>query len=92
MPKPYKRVTHYHFEVGDHNLAIVDKSKDFLTIEEVDKNGQEDTHMIGVLVATEAGSFVWESGKNMFDEYGYEGLSDEIREYINTHGIPGMRG
>jgi anti-sigma regulatory factor (Ser/Thr protein kinase) len=89
--KAYKRVVEYHFEVDEEMIAITDVGKDYVCVEEVRKNGQEDTHMSGVLVATMDGKFVWEEGESMFIEYGSKELADGIRKHLNTHGFPGRR-
>jgi len=89
--KAYKRVVEYHFEVEDELIAITDIGKDHVCVEEVRKNGQEDTHMSGVLVATTDGRFVWEEGESMFVEYGSKRLADGIRSHLNTHGFPGRK-
>lgn len=45
--KAYKRVVEYHFEVEEEVIAITDVGKDYVCVEEVRKNGQEDTHAGG---------------------------------------------
>lgn len=91
MAKAYKKVVTYEFEVLETPIAIVEVGDDFVTVEEVEKNGQEDTHMAGVLVATADGNFVWEEGEQMFIDYHSNELADGIREYLNTHGFPGRK-
>lgn len=86
--KAYDRVVEYHFKVDGEVFSITDFGDDYVCVEEVRKNGQEDTHMSGVLVLDENRKFVWEDGYNMFIEYGWKRLADGIRKYINTHGIP----
>ena len=89
MAKPYKKHVKYSFEIEGETILITDWDDDFVRVEEGRKNGQEDTHMAGCLVATTAGTFVWEEGEKMFIRYASREFADAIRSYINTHGIPG---
>lgn len=89
--RPYRRVTAYHFRVEGEEIAITQIGQDYVCVEEVSKNGQEDTHMAGVLVMTTDGQFVWEEGEEMFARYTDQSVADGIREYLNKHGLPGRR-
>lgn len=91
MAKPYKKHVEYSFEIGGEVILITDWDDDFVRVEEGRKNGQEDTHMAGCLVATTAGTFVWEEGEKMFIRYASKEFADAIRSYINTHGVPGKK-
>lgn len=91
MAKPYKKHVEYSFEVDGEVILITDWDNDFVRVEEGRKNGQEDTHMSGVLVRTMANTFVWEEGEKMFARYASQGFADAVRGYINTHGIPGKK-
>ena len=91
MAKPYKKHVEYSFEIDGETILITDWDDDFVRVEEGRKNGQEDTHMAGCLVATTAGTFVWEEGEKMFIRYASKELADAIRSYINTHGVPGKK-
>ena len=82
-----KRVQH-DFEVDGEELSITSFNEKFACIEETRKNGQEDSHMQGVLAFVD-GSFVWDEdeGEN-FSRYHSERLADGIVEYINKNGLP----
>lgn len=86
--RPYKKVVEYHFEVEDETIAITDFGANFVCVEEVRKNGQEDTHMSGTLARTAAGTFQWAEGGASFFKYGSQELADGIRAYLNKHGLP----
>lgn len=87
--KPYQKVVEYHFEVQDETIAITDIGNDFVCVEEVRKNGQEDSHMVGVLSRTADNTFEWKEGERMFVEYGSQELADGICAYLSLHGVPG---
>lgn len=84
----YTKVIHYHFEVAGEVMAITDVGDDFVCVEEVNKNGQEDSHMVGVLEQCVNGMFIWSEGESMFVRYGSKELADGIRKHLNTHGKP----
>lgn len=86
--KSYTRVVEYHFEVEGELIAITDIGKDYVRVDEVRRNGQEDTHMTGVLARAMDGKFVWQEGKDLFVEYGSKELADGIVKHLNTHGAP----
>ena len=88
MTKAYKKHIEYAFEVCGECVLITNKGPDFVRVEEGRKNGQEDTHMAGVLVKTMDDKFVWEEGEKMFVTYGSQQFADGIREYVTKHGIP----
>lgn len=86
----YQKIVYYRFEVCDTPIDITDIAEDGrqVVIEEVEKNGQEDTHMKGVLEKSESGHWKWVEGEHMFRDYGSDELADGIVEYLGTHGIP----
>jgi hypothetical protein len=88
MNQPYKTVTRYQFEVCDELIAITEVGEDYVIVEEVRNNGQEDTHMSGVLAFNESGEFSWSEGERLFVEYGSQKLADAICLYLNEHGVP----
>jgi predicted pyridoxine 5'-phosphate oxidase superfamily flavin-nucleotide-binding protein len=88
MSKAYEKHLEFLFTVDGEVLLITDWGKDFVRVEEERKNGQEDCHMVGVLVRTMADTFVWEEGEKLFARYVCQGFADNIREYITKHGIP----
>ena len=87
MNQPYKPVTQYHFEVCDELIAITEVGEDFVIVEKVRKNVQEETHMWGVLKPNKSDGFSWHHGE-MFVEYGSQKLADAICLYLNEHGVP----
>jgi hypothetical protein len=89
--RPYTKVVAYHFEVQGESLAITNIGKDHIYIEDTRKNGQEDTHMFGVLLLTCGGTYIWEDEDNMFVRYHSKELANEIRRYVNKHGCPGRK-
>lgn len=87
----YTKVVQYHFEVEGELLAITDADKYYVRVKKIQNNGQEDTHMVGVLCVTMNNKFVWESGRHLFVEHGSESLADGIQKHLNTYGFPGRR-
>ena len=83
----YTKVVHYWFVVDDKIMAITEVGDDYVCVEEVRKNGQEDCHMAGVLVL-DGSKFVWSEGKSTFVDYASEELADCICDYLNTHSMP----
>ena len=83
----YIKDVRYLFEVADEVIAITDFDESWVHVEEVRKNGQEDTHMSGELVR-DGVNWDWNSGREMFAEYHSEELADAIAEYLNVHGLP----
>lgn len=88
----YKKIVYYRFEVCGELIDITEIAEDgtVIVLEEVRKNGQEDTHMAGVLEKAESGVWVWEEGEDSFRDYGSDDLADGILEHINKHGAPQM--
>ncbi len=84
----YTRVVEYRFCVCDTAIAITAFGEDWAIVEEVRKNGQEDTHMSGDLEKDENGKFAWNEGESQFVTYGSQALADAIREYLDTNGLP----
>jgi len=92
--QPYTKVTEYYFEAGGENLAVSTlhlqpNGEKVLSIEETSKNGQEDTHMAGVLVMKpDSKQWEWEEGLEQFEMYSYSGIGDAILEYLNANPHP----
>ena len=88
--KPYHAQTSYHFEFCGEDLMISDGTKDWVEVEEVRKNGQEDTHMRGCLVKNCDGLWHWDYADDgsSFETYGSKHLRAGIQEYLNRHGSP----
>lgn len=86
----YEKVITWRFEVEGTLLDITQVGVDgeYVCIEEVEKNGQEDCHMSGVLEVDENGVWGWAEGEEMFCMYASEGLADGIVAYLNQHGPP----
>ena len=88
MNTPYEKQIHYLFKVSDNIYAITEIGDNYICIEETRKNGQEDTHMYGMLQYIN-NKWVWsttETGREQFDTY--DGDPDGILEYIKKHGLP----
>lgn len=83
----YEKVVEYHFEVCGEVIAITEFSGDRVWVEEVEKNGQEDCHMAGVLMKEPSG-WQWDEGEHLFEVYHSKMLADRIRMYINKNGLP----
>ncbi len=85
----YQKVTEYHFDASDELISITFFSEHTIELEEVRKNGQEDTHMKGTLYK-KGGLWEWENGtgNTMFAEYHGQDLEDAILDYIQKNGLP----
>lgn len=84
----YTKVTQYAFNVLGWQLAL-EFDNQAVYIEEMEKNGQEDTHMNGTVLRNDDGTFKWEEGeRRMFVDYGSSRLADGIIEFLDTHGVP----
>ena len=86
----YKQVTQWEFEVECTRLAIVDWRLDVdpkVWIEELDKNGQEDTHMQGVLEYHD-GEWWWTEGREGFVMYESEALANAIPMFLKDNPFP----
>lgn len=88
----YKKVTEHHFKVDDEVIAITyfNNESGVIELEEVRKNGQEDTHMKATMYRNNDGVWEWENGNGntMFAEYHSEDLEDSIIAYIQENGCP----
>lgn len=87
----YEKIVRYRFKVCDTPIDIteIDESDEgvVVAIEEVEKNGQEDTHMSGALLLDGSG-WRWIEGRRMFVDYGSERLATAILEFLKTNGLP----
>ena len=84
----YKKHVEYHFEVCGELVALTVSNKNSCYVEEVRKNGQEDTHMSGDPVRNIQGKMEWEDGEETFSRYHSKKLADGIQKYVNKHGLP----
>ena len=93
MTSGYIACVTYEFEISDEIYSIETGDTDgTLFVEEARKNGQEDTHMQGVLVL-KGGVWGWDADDPQnFDTYGGDGLADEIAAYVNRNGAPNTEG
>lgn len=89
--KGYKVHTEYRFEALGELIAITDIAFDgsCVTVEEVRKNGQEDTHCTGVIAREADVGWTWDEGRDMFARYHSEKLANAILAHIRIYGIPG---
>lgn len=89
LSEMYQKIVRYRFEVCGTPIDITeicDGGKQ-VVIEEVEKNGQEDTHMSGVL-GFDGSKWAWVEGERMFCRYGSVSLANGIVEYLNCNGVP----
>lgn len=89
--RAYKKRVEFDFEVLDETIAIVEVGNDYVCVEETRKNGQEDTHMSGVISISSCGAAYWDQGEASFAEYHSQELADAILAYVEKHGIPGRK-
>ena len=94
--EPYLKHVEYRFEAEGQIIAasVLEDSPDgyWLSVEDVRKNGQEDTHMSGVVVLSNDG-WRWddnEGGSLAFDTYGSDGIAQAIIDYLNEHPHPDL--
>ena len=92
---PFKKEVLYHFEAfgdwyGISPLSPPDEDgKRYAEVEELRKNGQEDTHMSGIVCYDPAdSSWTVIEGVSQFDTYG-EGV-EPIESYLRGHGHPDL--
>lgn len=96
MSEPYALEYTLVFLVEGESIAITDQGmsdktgKRWVWVEEVRKNGQEDTHMSACLDETDDG---WkydevEGGGDCFETYHSKSLKDGIREYLKNNPPP----
>lgn len=82
----YVKHVEHRFEVLGEMFAIVAFDPDWVMVEEVRKNGQEDTHMSGELVL--CSEWEWAEGEGAFVRYGSRELADGIVDYLRRWGVP----
>lgn len=77
------------FEVCEEEFSVIRQDEDTLYIAETRKNGQEDSHMCGLLILSN-NKWIWESDfdREQFCTYGSEEIANAIPAYINAHPIP----
>ena len=91
MSKVYTQRIITLFSVDNTRLVITDYGSDYACIEEVAKNGQEDTHMSGTVELDDDGQFDWskeDKDYNMFEKYASKQFAAQILTFFNTHGLP----
>ena len=84
----YKKVVKYLFEVGGERWYAEKQPNGTIDISETRNNGQEDTHMEGVLELNEKGKWQWESEENTIRDYAGEKMAFNILKYINSNPLP----
>lgn len=82
---PYKTTIIYEFEIDGEYFGITDFGADFFEVDEMTKNGQEDTHMGGYAVLKD-GAWAWDY--ESFSEYMDAGTAAAILAYVTEHGLP----
>ncbi len=95
MEEAYQKVVKYSFEAGGihwYCSSILSNKYDeeiWVDIEELKKNGQEDTHMSGTAEYID-GEWSWgvEGDPSQIKTYGGQHACDEIINYLNTHKHP----
>lgn len=75
-----------NFKVNGVGLAIIDFSEEHLEIEETRKNGQEDTHMSGIMVKDSDGEWVWDECWS-FETYEGRDFVEAVQKFINENDI-----
>ena len=86
----YTREVKYRFEVCGEGFAIrpfQHKGDSCVEVEETRKNGQEDTHMVGVLVKGDDG-WQWDEGQEQFERYGGNEIVAAIPAFLNQNPPP----
>lgn len=86
--EPYRKHVSYLFTVCGELFSISAANDGSVDIEECAKDGQEDTHRVGVISKNEAGRWEWTEGERQFVTYGGRFVTDQIIEYLNTHEPP----
>ena len=90
----YKPSTTYDFECAHGNWAITGAGADgttgepWLSFEEMDKNGQEDSHIYGTISRVDGVWRVDEETRTQITMYFDESTSVAIEKYVQAHGIP----
>ena len=85
----YEKKVTYEFEVDGQQLALEDLGEGFWGVEDLRKNGQEDTHMYET-VRERNGKIDWvlEDDFNSFAEYESQEQADAILEFLRANGLP----
>lgn len=76
------------FKINGDTFYVTDYCSRTICVEEAEKNGQEDTHMSGVISVREDGQYVWVEGEHLFKTYGYRELPNQIVEYFKEWNFP----
>ena len=82
----YELNKQYLFEVEGVLYFIDDFTYSYAEVEEVRKNGQEDTHMRGSLLLNEDEKWEWEDEN--FSCYAGVKTAQAILDYVQHNGIP----
>lgn len=87
----YKKVVRWQFRIDGIHFAITRFDADEMEVEELRKNGQEDTHFYGRLESVDDRWVLEADSRKHLGEYWYYGLADQLEAYINKHGTPSTR-
>lgn len=88
MSKYYKREVRHVFKVDRVLFAIMDRTKDETwNIEELRKNGHEDTHFYGT-VSKVGGHWKLLDGREHLAEYFGEDMPEKLETYLERHKPP----
>lgn len=91
---PYKKVEFwqcqidgepFYISVADHNAAPDDDALDVREIEEVRKNGQEDTHLSAVVYLDKDRRWQWSEPE--YSEF-YEEYGQAVLQFLNDNPLP----
>ena len=86
----YEKKVTYEFEVDGQRLGLEDLGEGFWSVEDLRKNGQEDTHMIETVLESK-GTIDWlleDNSYNSFVEYTSQRQADAILEFLRANGLP----
>jgi hypothetical protein len=90
----YTKQVRYLFNVAGFQISgqFVRDNDDVpqIHLEETRKNGQEDTHMSGVVECVEGGWVYADDGAESFDTYGDSDLANAILDYLDENPFPGV--
>ena len=82
----YKTETRWLFELDGKWWAIDRTGWGFIEFEEVEKNGQEDTHMSGRAECGPDGRFRITEGRELLEDYGPG--PKPFEDFFTMHGVP----
>lgn len=85
MEAPYKKTVIYEFEIDGEYFGITRHDSTSFSVEEMRKNGQEDTHMGGEAIL-EDGKWKWDY--ESFSDYLGDNVAIAVLAYVQEHGLP----